>query len=341
MKRLHSGLVVLVAAAAALAGCSRGLPELAVFNWADYFAEDTIANFEKEFGCRVVLGEITSSEELRTKLQFAPSGYDVVVVNDELLPGFAAGGYLEKLDPAKLPNLKHILPRFRGLTYDPQNQYSVPYLWGTTGIAYNKEKVNPPPDSWAALWDPRHAGRVTLLADPREAFAAAMWAEGTSPLAMTAASIERAKTRLLSRKPLAYQSAPKEMLASGDAWISHAFSGDAIQAAAGAPIGFVLPREGATMWIDNLCIARGAKNPDLAHRFIDYLLRPEVSAAISNKVFYANPNGEAEKLIAPAVRGNPMVYPSDADRARLHLLVEPPPELKKLMNAAWAEVRAR
>jgi spermidine/putrescine transport system substrate-binding protein len=325
----------------AFAGCSKPQPELYVFNWADYFADDTIAAFEKEFGCKVKVDDITSAEALRAKLQLVPSGYDVVFVNDELMPAAVAGGWLEKLDLAKLPNLKNIAPKFRNLGFDPKNEHSVPYMWGTTGIAYNKEKLSPAPESWTALWDAKLANRVTMLGDPREVFAAAMWAEGLSPLQPTLETVEKAAKKLMERKPLAYNSAPKEMLGSGDAWLSQCFNGDAVQAADKAPIGYVIPKEGGTLWLDNLCVAKGARNPDLAHKFIDYILRPEVSAAISNKVFYANPNAEAEKLISKEVRENPFVYPPEADLKRCAFLSDPPPDVKKKLQDLWAKVRGQ
>jgi spermidine/putrescine transport system substrate-binding protein len=274
-------------------------------------------------------------------MQLVPSGYDVVFVNDELMPAFVANGWLEKLDPSKLPLLKNVAPKFRGLAFDPKNEYSVPYMWGTTGIAYHKEKVSPAPDSWAALWDPKLGNRTTMLGDPREVFAAAMWADGLSPLQTSIESVEKAAKKLLERKPLAYNSAPKEMLGSGDAWLSQCFNGDAVQAAEKAPIGYVIPKEGGTLWLDNLCIAKGARSPDLAHQFINYILRPEVSAAISNKVFYANPNAEAEKLISKEVRENPFVYPSETDLKRCSFLSDPAPDVKKRLQDLWAKIRAQ
>ncbi len=331
-------------ALALLAGCSpdsKGSLELHVFNWGDYFAADTISNFEKETGCKVKVDEITSSEQLRSKLSRPPSGYDVAIVNDEILPGFIAQGLVEKLDLSKIPNLKNIQAKFRGLSFDPRNERSVPYMWGTTGLAYNKEKVTPAPDSWAALWDPKLAGKQTLLGDPREVFAAALWVTGGSPTALTPDAIDKAAAKLKELKPKAWTSTPKEQLGKGEALLSQSFNGDAVQAAKDGPVAFVIPKEGGTLWIDNLCIARGAKNVDLAHRFIDYILRPEVSAAITNEVFFAGPNEPAQKLVKKEVLENPMVYPSEADLKRCAFLAEPPADLKKKLLEAWAQVRGQ
>jgi spermidine/putrescine-binding protein len=318
--------------------------ELHVLTWADYFAPDTVSGFEKEAGCKVVVDYFDSSEALRAKIQGGKSGFDVVFPSDEVLPSFVEQGLLEKLDPAKVPNARHLDARFRGLPFDPKNEHSLPYMWGTTGIAYNKAKVSPPPDSWGAFWDPKLAGRVTLLDDPMEAFAAAMALGGDDPLKPTAAAIEKAKRKLLEVRLLRHDSQPKIGLLKGEIWLAHAFNTDALQAAHAeertADIGFVIPKEGGSLWIDLLAVAKGSPNPGLAHRFIDYLLRPDVSAAISNEIRCGNPNAEARKLIRKDVLEDPLANPRDEDLARCRVLQQFPPDLKRAMEDGWAETKA-
>lgn len=341
MKKLALALVL------ASFGCSPSKPELHVFNWADYFAPDTLKNFEKEFDCRVVPDYFESAETLRARLEGGKSGFDVVFPSDEVMRAFIAKGLLDKLDPAKLPNLKNIAAKFRGLDYDPKNEYSVPYMWGTTGLAYNKSKVTPAPDSWAALWDPRYAGNVTLLDDAREAFTAAIWAEGGSPFSPTGDAIEKAKKKLAAARVKAFDGQPKDRLIRGDVWIAQCYSGDALQAAAAdekqrsGDIGYVIPKEGGTLWVDNICIPKNAPNRDLAHRFIDYLLRAEVSAAISNEVSYANPNEAAQKLIHKEILENRAANPTEDELKRCSLLKELDPVLKKQLDDAWAQIKGR
>lgn len=328
-------------------GCSPSKPELHVFTWADYFAPDTIKNFEKETGCRVVVDYFESAETLRAKLDAGNSGFDVAFPSDEVMHAFIAKGLLEKLDLAKLPNFKNIAPKFRGLDYDPKNEYSVPYMWGTTGLAYNKSKVDPAPDSWAALWDPKYAGHVTVLDDAREAFAAAAFAEGGSPHALNAEGIEKAAKKLGAAKLKAYDGQPKLRLIKGEAWIAQCYSGDAMQAAGAdakersGDIGYVIPKEGGTLWFDNLCIPKGAPSKDLAHKFIDYILRAEVSAAISDSVEYANPNEAAQKLIKKEVLENRAANPTEDELKRCTLLKELDPETKKKLDNAWARVKGK
>lgn len=326
-------------------GCSDAKAELHVFTWADYFGPDTVKNFEKEAGCRVVLDYFESSEKLRAKLDGGRSGFDVVFPSNEVMRAFVAKDLLEKLDLSKLPNFKNITAKFKGLDYDPKNEYSVPYMWGTTGIAYNKSKVSPAPDSWAALWDPKYAGHVTILDDPREAFAAALWAEGGPALAPTEESLEKAKQKLIAAKVKAFDGQPKLRLIKGEAWLAHCYSGDAMQAAGAkeraGDIGFVIPKEGGTIWIDNLCIPKGAPNRELAHKFIDYVLRADVSAAISNEVAYANPNEAALRLIKKEVLDDPVANPSDAELQRCAILKDISPAAKKKLDDAWAQIKGR
>ncbi len=337
MKRTALALLLLAAAC--------GKPELHVLNWSDYFAPDTISNFEKEFGCRVTLDYIEASDSVRQKLKDPPSGFDVVFPSDEVMSLLLAGNLLEPLDHSRLKNLGNIEERFRNLPFDPGHKYSVPYMWGTTGIAYNVKQVDPPPDSWAALWDPKYAEHVTFLDDERDVLAAAMLLNGDDPLTPTAESIARARDKLKEAKPRAWTSSTKEMLISGDAWLAQCFNGDALQAGEAeeraGDIGFVIPKEGGFAWLDNMAIAKGAPHLDLAYAFLDYLLRPEVSAAISNEVWYANPNAAARPHIDKELLEDTVAFPDEETMARCRVLTEPPPALKKAWLDAWAEVKAR
>jgi len=328
----------------ALWGCGPSAPKLHVLTWPNYFAKDTLRDFEKETGCRVVVDYMESSETLRTKLAGGRSGYDVVFPSDEVVPLLVTQGVLEKLDLSKIPNSRNLLSRFRGLPHDPDNAHSVPYMWGTTGIAFLKDKVSPPPDSWEALWDPKYVKQMTMLDDGREVLAAALRLTGADlRAAPLAEAVEKAKRKLMERKPRAYDSSPKTLLVNGDCWIAQCYSGDALQASAELKggVGYVVPKEGGTLWIDNLCIARGAPQRELAHKFIDYLLRPEVSAAITNETRFPNPNEAARKHIRKEVLEDPLVFPPEEVLARCATLPVLPPEVKKAADAAWAEVKAQ
>jgi spermidine/putrescine-binding protein len=323
-----------------LAGCSKPEgPVLRVLTWEGYFAKDTIPSFEKAAGCRVAVDYIESSETLRTKLSGGTSGYDVVVPSDEVVGEMIAQGLFEKLDRSKLPGFANLAPEYTGLPYDPKNEHSVPYMWGTTGIAWNKEKIKDAPDSWAALWDARWANRASMLDDGREVFRAAMRLDGSADF--TADAIGKAAKRFESWRPVAWESSPKALLIQGDVWIAQCFSGDALQAAEEleGKIGYVIPKEGGTLWIDNLCIAKGTRQAELAHRFIDHLLKPEVSAAITNELRFMNPNAAALKLVSKEILDDPLANPPADVKKRLALLPSLPADRKKLLDEAWAKVK--
>ncbi len=332
MKRLLVALFMLL-------GCSSSSkPELHLLIWAEYLHDDLIRNFEKEFNCKVIVDNFDSGEKLRAKIEKPPSGFDVVVPSDEVLPGFIADGLLEKLDPAKLPNFKNIAATFRGMAFDPKNDYSVPFHWGLTGIACSTQSA----DSWVAFFDPKNAADAAFLDDPRELFAAALRVDGIDLSAATADQIEKAKNRIASAKPKTWDSQPQRLLVSGDVRLAMMYSGDAAQVMAEkSGITFVIPREGGTIWFDNLAIAKGSKQSDLAYKFIDYLMRPDVAAANTNFKKYPSPNEAAKPKIDKAILENPTIYPPDDVLKRCKPLGELKPEMRKKLMEAWGQVKAK
>lgn len=332
----------LILLACLMTGCGPKAPELHILTWSDYFAADTVSNFEKEFGCRVTINYISSSEELRALLERPPSGYDVVFPSDEVLPPLIAGGLLEKLDHSKLSHFKDLDPRQMNLAFDPGNTCSVPYMWGTTGIAYDSGKILTEPQSWSALWDPAAQGKVSILDDPREAFAAAIWLTGGSAMEPNEDDLKRARAKLGALNLLAYDSAPKKLLVQGDVWIAQCFNGDALQAfeETEGRVRYVIPKEGGTLWVDNLCIPKGAANPDLAHAFIDYLCRPKVAAANTHATRFANPSATARTHLEKSILENPLIYPTDEQLSRCHLLGGLPAETNRVLTEEWGQLRA-
>jgi len=221
-------------------------------------------------------------------------------------------------------------------------KHAVPYMWGTTGIAVNTKEIPDPIDSWSALWDPKYKN-VTMLNDAREAFAAAFRVEGLKINTSAPGDIDRAKARLIAQKGhlLPYNSQPKDDLVSGRIWLCQCYSGDALQAAGeNAAIRYVIPKEGATQWIDFMAIPKAAKNRELAHAFVNYILRDDVSGALSNAVGYANPNDAARAKTDPKILSNPIAWPPAEALARCERLRDIGPA-RDLIEAAWAEVRRK
>jgi putrescine transport system substrate-binding protein len=337
--------------------------ELHVYNWSDYIAPDTIANFTKETGVAVTYDVYDGNEVLEAKLLAGHSGYDVVVPT--AMPYMArqiiAGAY-RPLDKAKLPNLKNLDPAILALVAaaDPGNAYGVPYMWGVTGLGYNPALVEkalgaPPPDSLGLLFNPAYAQKlsgcgISILDTPEEVFPAAFSYLGVDPQSRDPADLDKAVAMLAKIRPYVrkfHSSQYINDLANGDICVALGYSGDVIQArnrAAeaknGVDIVFRVPREGAMMAVDMMGIPKDAPDPDNALTYINYILRPAVAAAITNAVGYPNPNLAATPLVMPEIRNDPGIYPPEALRKLFHGDVPASREYERARTRAWNRVKA-
>lgn len=322
--------------------------ELHIFIWANYIAPEVYQLFEKEFGVRVIEENFDSNETLRTKLQAGVTGYDIIVPSDYTVEALITQGLLAELDLSKIPNFQNISRRFRGLSYDPQNRYSIPYLWGTTGIGYNAQKLETPPTSWADLFEParleRYKNRASMLDDPREAIGAALQYLGYSVNSTDPRALEAAKNLLLAQKPYLarYDSETyDDFLLTGDLVIAHGWSGEFAKARLENPdIHYIIPTGGGVIWADNLAIPKSSQRVDLAHKFIDFLLRPQINAKIVNFVRYPSTNEAATAYIIPEILNDPALYPSEQTIEQLEWIKDIG-EAIALYEAVWDEVKNR
>ena len=280
------------------------------YNWADYVAKSTIPTFEKQTGIQVTQDYFSSNEELLAKLQAGGTGYDVIVPSDYMVSIMIKSNILEPLDMSKIPNFKNVGENFKGLPYDPQNKYSVPYQWGTTGILYNKKVLGTLDPSWEPMWDPAHKGKIGMLNDPRETPGAALYKLGYSVNTTNQEQLDKAKAELEKQKPLlrgyfdSTQNRPLVM--NGDLLLGHVFSGDAFLAMSeNEDLDYLIPAPGATRWTDNMAIPKGAEHPDNAHKFINYILSADAGATLSNYTYYNTPNAAALPKIDDALKKLP------------------------------------
>jgi spermidine/putrescine transport system permease protein len=315
---------------------------LNLYIWSNYIAPETLARFEARHGVRVNVDLYDSNEALLAKLQAGNAGYDVVCPSDYSVQVLLAQGLLQPLDHVALPHFANVDARFLDQAYDPGNRHSVPYFWGTAGIAYDRRRVPGPVDSWGALWDARYAGRILMLDDAREAIGAALKWRGRSLNATDLGLLEAARDDLLRQKPLvrAYNSTNfEDVLLSGDVWLAQGWSGQFAKAMDQSPdIAYVVPKEGATLFIDNLAIPRDARSPALAHAFIDFTLEAEVAAEICRTMRYSSPNRAALALLPPEVRQNPAIFPPPDVLQRLELIRDMG-EATVLYDRLWTEVK--
>jgi spermidine/putrescine transport system substrate-binding protein len=338
-------LAVLVACSPGTEGAGDKKPvTLHLFTWSDYTEETVVKEFERRFGVKVVTDTFGSNEELLAKLQGGASGYDVVVPSDYMVSILIKQGLLAELDPAKVPDLAHVYKHLKGLYYDPQNTYSVPYLWGTTGIGYNADLVKPPPESWQVLWDPRYKGKISLLNDEREVFGMALRAAGESLNATQPPKLEAAKARLMAQKALVKTYTSEnydQLLVSGEVVLAHGWSGTILRATDERPsIKYVIPKEGGTIWQDNLCVLKSSQHKDEAMAFINFLLEPQMAARITSKVKYASASEEARLFVPREIAQNPAIYPPASVVARLEWIKDVG-EAIKLYDRAWTELKVK
>ena len=317
---------------------------LHLFTWSDYTEETAAKEFEQRTGIKIITDTFGSNEELLAKMQGGASGYDVIVPSDYMVSIMVKQGLLAELDPAKIPNLAQVYKHLRGLYYDPQNTYSVPYLWGTTGIGYNSEVVKTPPQSWQALFDERYKGKISLLNDEREVFAMALLAQGYSMNATDPSHINAAKMRLMAEKPLVKTYTSEnydQLLVSGEVALAHGWSGTVLRAAAEKPsIKYVVPKEGGTIWQDNLCVLKTSNHKTEAMQFMNFLLEPQVAARISTKVKYASANELARTFVPKEIAENSVIYPSEETLKRLEWIKDVG-EAIKLYDRAWTVLKVK
>jgi putrescine transport system substrate-binding protein len=332
-----------------------------VYNWSDYIDESILTDFTKETGIKVVYDVFDSNELVETKLLAGNSGYDVVVPTAPFLARQIQAGVFQKLDKSKIPNLSNMWPEVseRLAKYDPGNEYAVNYMWGTTGIGYNVDKIKAAlgdvkVDSWDILFKPENAEKlkacgINILDASDETFAIAMNYIGKNPDSKEAADLEAGGEVYKAIRPSVKtfnSSAYIDELANGDTCISIGWSGDILQAKTraeeaknGVNVEYVIPKEGTYMWFDNLAIPADAKNVDEAHAFINYLMKPEVIAKASDYVQYANGNLASQALMDEAVSKNPAVYPDEATMKKLFTISPYGPREQRVLNRVWTQIK--
>ncbi len=321
------------------------VPQLNIYIWSTYISPRVVRGFEQEFHCRVNYDLYDSNEALLTKLQAGNVRYDLVVPSDYMVEILIRQGLLRPLDKSRLATAwANVDPRFLGLPFDPHNDYSVPYAWGTTGLAYRADLVKENVDSWSVLFDPRFAGHILLLDDEREAFAMALKKLGYSLNSTNPDEIRQARDLLLREKPLVkgYNSSNFEQdLAAGDAWIAQAYNGNLTFVMRDEPrIRYVIPKEGCTISVDCACIPRAAPHPELAEEFVNYFHRPEVAAEFINDCGFNSPNRDARRDVEPWLLANPAVFPDPAALAKCEFMRDVGPAIT-LYDRYWTEIKAR
>ncbi|BBI98535.1 polyamine transporter PotD [Ferrigenium kumadai] len=331
---------------------------LHLYNWNNYISDVTIARFEEQCGCRVVQDYYSDNEEMLAKLAAGATGYDIIVPTGNAMETLIREQALRLLDKSLLPNLKNIDPAWLNTAFDPGNKYSVPYAYTITLIGYNSEKVRGldiPLDSWAVIFEPRYLeklkGRVTVLDSQRELLAAALKYLGYSVNDTDEVHWKQARDLIIRAKPYwaAFNASSyiKE-LTVGNIWLVHGYSGDIFQAdldAQKAERGFrilpSIPKEGAVLALDSMVLHKSGPRPDLAHRFINFMLEGRNSSELTNLLGSGNPNRDALQYIQPEIAQNPAVFPGPGQRARLEMLRDLDRHQRRVLSRIWTEIKLK
>lgn len=335
--------------------------EVYVYNWSDYIDFKILDDFTKETGIQVIYDTYDSNDLLETKLMAGKTGYDVVVPTSPFLARQIKAGVIARLDKAKLPNLRHMDPAImeRMRAYDPGNEHSVVYLWGTTGIGVNEKMVkqrlpNAPTNSLAMIFDPAVAAKfkdcgIMVLDAPDELIPAALRYLGLNPDAKDADSIAKAEALLMKARPNIrkfHSSQYIEDLANGAICVAFGWSGDVVQARQrakdakkGVEVQYRVPKEGALMWFDSFAIPKDAPHPDHALAFINYMMKPEVIARASNGVFYPNANKDSAPYVDKDVKADPDIYPPPEVLKTLFSVTPYDQASQRLLNRAWTRIK--
>jgi len=316
---------------------------LNVYNWGDYIDESVIDEFEQKTGIKVNYETFATNEDMYVKLKSGGSAYDVAIPSDYMIEKMIREDMLNKIDMSNIPNYQYIENRFKNLDYDPNNEYSVPYMWGTVGILYNKTMVQEPVESWKILWDEKYSKQILMLDSVRDSMAVALKMLGYSLNTRDAAELEAAKNALIEQKPLvlAYVGDDvKDKMIAGEAALAVVWSGDAIYCMEENPdLDYVIPSEGSNYWFDAMVIPKTSKHQKEAEMFINFMCETQIAFKNADYIGYSSPHSEAKKLMDPELLNSKSAYPAEEDLKNCEVFLDLG-EYTKEYDRIWTEIKA-
>lgn len=316
---------------------------LHIYNWGDFIHPDVLDMFEEETGIRVNQTTFDANETMYTRIVNGGSQYDVIFPSDYMIYRMINEDLLQPLNFENIPNISNIDEQFRNLEFDPNNEYSVPYMWGTVGILYNTTMVTEPVTSWNILWNPDYAGQIFMYASERDSLGIALKTLGYSLNTVNEDEIIEARDLLIQQKPLvqAYVTDNvRNFMIGNDGALAVVYSGDALYSIINNPdLNYVLPTEGSNLWVDSMVIPRTSTKVEEAEMFINFMLRPDIAALNTNYIGYSTPNIAAieQNLIDEELINHPSFTVTDEEYDRLEVFLDLG-EHRELYTRAWTTV---
>ncbi len=345
MKKLFVILLALCFCLPAASVAENQKRTLYVCNYFDYIDESVLELFEQETGIHVEYIYTMDNESLLQELEISPAAFDVIFPSDYMVERIIAKGMAAELDFSRIPNAEYILDYLRSPAYDPENKYSVPYMWGTLGILYNTEMVTDPVTSWADLWDPQYANNVIMMDSLRDTMGVGLKVTGHSMSSTDEEELFEAADKLIEQKQLgivrAYQlDETKDRMIGGEAALAMVYSGDAwVASESNDKLDYVIPQEGSNVWVDNMMIPKQAPHYDDALVFINFMCRPDIAQMNCEEIGYSSPNTGAIELMGEEYAGNHIQNPSGDEVNRCEIYHDIPADvLESLYNPLWNDV---
>nr|WP_304340446.1 spermidine/putrescine ABC transporter substrate-binding protein [Clostridioides mangenotii] len=347
-KKILSLLLVLIMSVLMFTGCNKSTDTskkvLYVYNVGDYIDDNLLKKFEKETGIKVQYETYDTNEMMYQKVKSGSTNYDLVFPSDYMVEKMKNEDLLVKIDFKNIPNFKYIDDGFLEPEYDKTNEYSVPYMWGTLGILYNKKEVKEPIESWDILWDSKYKGNMMVFDSVRDTIGITLKKLGYSMNSTNPKEIEEAKKLLLKQKDLvlAYvNDEGKDRLLGEEVAMGMIYSGDAVTLKDENPnLEYAIPKEGTNKWIDAMCIPNTNKNKKEAEMFINFLLDPENAKVNTEYIGYSTPNNGALELLDDEIKNDPVAYPSDEVLNKCETFVDIGDSIK-LYDKAWIELKSK
>lgn len=339
-------VVMVMSLTAGLTGCgssaeSKG--EVNVYNWGEYIDETLLDEFTQQTGIKVNYTTYSDNESLYSMLSSGTADYDVIIPSDYMISRLISEGMLEKLDFDNIPNYSYIDDAYKGLEYDPDNEYSVAYTWGTVGIIYNTTMLDYVPDSWSVLWDENLSGQILMFDNSRDALGIALKYLGYSQNTTDEAQIKEAVDLLIEQRPLVQSYVMDQIfdkLEGGEAAVGPYYAGDAITMIAENPdLAFVTPKEGTNLFVDAMCVPKGAANKANAEAFINFMCAPENMAKNIEFIGYSSPSSAARELLSDDLKDSEIAYPDTSLLANDDTFINLPQATLDLYDSEWVRLR--
>ncbi len=343
-------VIMVLCSLASLTGCKQYDGEINVYNWGEYINEgeddtmDVIAEFEERYNIKVNYTTYETNEELYSILSTSNSSYDVIIPSDYMIEKLISEGLLREINFDNLPNYSNIAEEYKNLPFDPENKYSVPYSWGVVALCYNTELYKGDVKGFSALWSEENAGNILMFNNSRDAMAIAMQMLGINPSSPTKEDIDKAYDKLKEQKPLLKRYVMDQVfteMEGSQAAITPYYAGDILTMMSNnEELTYCLPEEGTNFFVDSMCIPKSSENPELAEKFINFMLEGEVAAANNTYIGYSSPNTAALELMDKEITSNELIYPGKEYLDKCYMYSDIPNEIYSYMQEKFIEVQA-